>query len=133
MTEETMRAVDLPEPAEFPKPTGYRILIRPAVVEETSEGGIILSDSIQDANKHLTYVGQVIAMGDQCYTHEKFQIAERDPKPWCKVGDYVLYKQYTGQPIDIRGKDGSTIQMLILNDDEIKGVIDDPGNYVAYA
>jgi len=133
MTEETTQAESQPEPAEYPKPAGFTILIRPAVIEETSAGGIIMPSSVEDANKHLTYVGKVVAMGDQCYTHEKFKIADRDPQPWCKVGDYVIYKQYAGNTIKVRSADGGRpVELLLMYDDEIKGVIDDPVNYVAY-
>lgn len=127
MTENTM--VD---PVEIPVPVGYRVLVRPSVVENKSSGGILLDASTTDANKHLTYTGMVVAMGELCYTDKRFAIGDRDPKPWCKVGDKVLFGQYAGQKIKILAKDGSEVEMVMLNDDEIKGRVKDPVNYRAY-
>ena len=117
---------------ECPVPVGYRILVRPAMVEEKSSGGIILDASSQDANKHLTYVGEVLAMGELCYTSERFAIGDRDPRRWCNVGDTVLFGQYAGQRIKVQAKDGSDVELVLLNDDEIKARAESPVNYRAY-
>jgi len=120
------------ELTEMPEPTGYRVLIKPAIGEDTTAGGIILANSVTNANKHLTYVGEVLAMGDLCYTGERFAIGDRDPKPWCSVGDMVLFGQYAGQKIKVAAKDGSDVELVLLNDDEIKSRCSNPANYRAY-
>lgn len=117
---------------EVPSAVGYRIIVRPAIVEEKSSGGIILDASSQDANKHLTYVGEVISMGDLCYTEDRFKLGDREPVRWCCVGDMVLFGQYAGQKIRCQATDGSDVELVVLNDDEIKARVSDPVNYRAY-
>jgi len=118
--------------ADVPVPTGWRIVVQPRKVEEKSAGGIVMPDSVQDANKHLAYVGQVLLMGDLCYTDARYAIGERDPKPWCSVGDWVMFGQYEGQKIKVKATDNSEIELIVLNDDQIKAIVPNPVRVRAY-
>lgn len=118
---------------ELPKPKGWRILIKPIEVQERTEGGLYLPEETKKAQEYLRYVGQVVAMGDLCYRHEKFRGEGDDPRhvpaPWCEVGDYVAHGQYSGQEVLVKTEDGVEKYRLV-NDDEILAVITDPNTVV---
>ena len=104
---------DVPIPEKIPQPVGYRILIRPRGVTEKTKGGIILTDSIKDGQSYLNSVGQILAMGNECYSDRK--------KPWCKVGDWVIFGRYAGARISVQ-----KVKMVLLNDDEIIATLENP-------
>ena len=104
---------NIPTPEKVPQPVGYRILIRPRGVIEKTKGGIILTDSSKDSQAYLNSVGQIIAMGEECYSDRK--------KPWCKVGDWVIFGRYAGARISVQ-----KVKMLLLNDDEIIATLESP-------
>tara|TARA_R100000742_G_C4163946_1_gene4570 strand:+ start:80 stop:448 length:369 start_codon:yes stop_codon:yes gene_type:complete len=103
----------IPTPTKVPEPVGYRILIRPRGIIEKTKGGIILTDSSKDSQAYLNSVGQIIAMGEECYSDRK--------KPWCKVGDWVIFGRYAGARISVQ-----KVKMLLLNDDEIIATLESP-------
>ena len=103
--------------AQLPKPVGYRLLIALPKVEETYESGIIKADKTVFEEKILTVVGLVLDIGDQAYKDET-----RFPGgPWCKVGDYVLFRANTGTRFKVNG-----VEYRIMNDDSIEAVVADP-------
>jgi|TARA_B110000977_G_scaffold81905_1_gene109489 co-chaperonin GroES (HSP10) len=104
---------DVPTPKKVPQPVGYRILLRPRGVVEKTKGGIILTDSNKDSQTYLNSVGQIIAMGAECYTDRK--------KPWCKVGDWVIFGRYAGARVSVQN-----VKMVLLNDDEIIATLESP-------
>ena len=112
---------DVPRPAEFwnelPRPVLWRILVMPVKPKEISKGGIVIPREAQDAQGHLNYVGKVVSTGALAFKSDKF--AGEDGFP--KVGDYVLYSRYAGQQMTYRGT-----KLLIVNDDEILGVVPNP-------
>jgi len=103
----------IPTPKKVPQPVGYRILLRPRGVVEKTKGGIILTDSNKDSQTYLNSVGQVIAMGTECYSDRK--------KPWCKVGDWVIFGRYAGARVSVQN-----VKMVLLNDDEIIATLESP-------
>jgi len=120
-------AEDIPA-ASLPKPTGWRLLIAPVKIEEVTKGGIaLIADSVK-SQEYFRNVAKVIAMGDECYKHPKFNggisIESRQPRPWCSVGDVIQYSAYTG--VDTVFKfDGKEHKLKIINDDEVACVIPD--------
>ena len=116
----------------IPQPKGWQILISPYKAKNKSAGGIVLPDDVGVANKHLNMVGCVIAMGELCYTDGRFGVGERDPKEWCHVGDWVLYGQNIGTRFSVYDDNNELVEFLLLNDDNIKAVIDDPRTIRAY-
>ena len=113
-------------------PAGWRVLVLPVDPDTVSEGGIILADTTKDANKHLNYVGKVISVGELAFKGDRFKLGDRDAKAWCEVGDYVLYGQYAGQTLTYTKDDGETIDLLLLNDDEVKATTTDHKRVRAY-
>lgn len=118
---------------EIPQPCGWRVLVAMVPVETKSAGGILLPDSHLDQKQAVATVGYVIAIGRQAY-----QRADTGEIPWAQPGDKVLVAKYAGQRHDIKA-DGQTIELRIINDDEIQavfpdtvGVLDDPAELPAW-
>tara|TARA_R100001082_G_scaffold47673_1_gene25470 strand:- start:2027 stop:2407 length:381 start_codon:yes stop_codon:yes gene_type:complete len=108
---------DVEKASQLPVPTGYRILIGLPEIEEKTEGGIIKAQSTISVEETASVVGFVLAMGPDCYKDEK-----RFPTgPWCKEGDFIIMRAYSGTRISIHGK-----EFRIINDDTPEAVIDDP-------
>jgi len=67
--------------------------------------------------EQTTVVLFVVKMGDQCYKD-----TDRFPTgPWCKEGDFVLTRPYSGTRVVIHGR-----EFRIINDDTVEAVVDDP-------
>ena len=110
-------------------PVGWRVLIRPYEPRDESEVGILYTDETKEAEEMLTCVGQIVAMGSECYklkTRSGIDMANIDPKP--KIGDWIIYGTYGGQTI--RTKAGA--KYMIMNDDGIMGIVPDPHSFRAY-
>jgi chaperonin GroES len=86
------------------KPLADRVLIEPAAAEEKTIGGIIIPDTAKEKPKR----GVVIAAGN----------GKVDEPMTVKVGDTVLYGQYSGTEIKIEGKD-----YLIMRESDIFAVV----------
>ena len=105
------------EEPKLPKPTGWRILVLPFKMKETTKGGIVLAETTLERQQVASQVGLVMAMGPQCYKDK-----ERYPEgPWCKEKAWVMFARYAGSRIKIDGG-----EMRLLNDDEVLATIDSP-------
>lgn len=104
--------------AVIPKPVGYRVLIALPKVEETfGESGIVKASKTIHDEYVLSTVGLVLDMGEQAY-----QDKDRFPTgPWCKRGDYVMFRANTGTRFKIQGQ-----EYRLMNDDSIEAVVPDP-------
>jgi len=109
--------------AKLPEPKGWAILIEMARPKTESEGGIIFSDNVLDAQNYLQFTGLVVKVGEQAYRHSKFG----DTKPWCKEGDWVVIGQHAGQQLMIGDR---TFRMI--DDDHVKAVLPDPSILKVY-
>ena len=116
--------VDETRPAleSLPKPTGWRILILPYTLPESTKGGVILSDETRTREQLATNIGYVVSLGPDAYADtNKFPDGA-----WCKKGDWVMFGRYAGSRFKIDGA-----EPRLLNDDEILAVIDDPRDILA--
>lgn len=115
--------------AECPiTPVGWRVVLRPYRPPKKF-GQIELADETIENEELLTYVGQVVAMGSECYkavTRSGINLAEINPKP--KVGDWVIYGTYGGQTV--RTKAG--VKFLVMNDDGIMAIVAGPDDFKYY-
>jgi len=104
--------------AQLPKPTGYRILIALPDVEEYYKGSTLLKTSdVMHREYIMSIMGIVIDMGPDAYSDK-----ERFPnEPWCKEGDYVMFRMNTGTRFKVNGK-----EFRLMNDDSVEAVIPDP-------
>jgi chaperonin GroES len=102
---------------KLPQPTGWRILVLPFKMNETTKGGVIMNESTLERQQVASQCGNVLAMGSECYKDK-----ERYPTgPWCKVGDWVVFARYSGSRINIEGG-----EVRLLNEDEILATVKDP-------
>jgi chaperonin GroES len=72
-------------------PLHDRIIVKAALPEEVTKGGIIIPDTAKEKPQR----GTVIAVG----------IGKKDEPMTCKTGDTVLYGKYAGTEIQVEGKD----------------------------
>ena len=101
----------------LPDPVGYRMLVVKPEINATSEGGIALAEVTTRREEAGAVVGLVLKQGDLCYKDAtKFPTG-----PWCKEGDFVLLRTYSGSRFSVDGK-----EFIIVNDDMIEGVVEDP-------
>ena len=89
---------------------GYRLLIKPDMVELKTESGLVIA-----ADRKLEQAAQVRgyihSVGSKCWDGEE---------PYAKVGDYVLYSKYAGKVVD---DPEDNEQYIILNDEDVLAVI----------
>ena len=108
------------KPTQLPEVKGYRILCAVPQVDDKYESGIIKADKTKNIEEHSTVVLFVIKMGDMAYADK-----DRFPTgPWCKEGDFVITRAYSGTRIKIHGR-----EFRIINDDTVEAVVDDPRGY----
>ena len=117
MTEEAQVTTEADWEAQLPKPVGYRVLVALPEVEETYDSGIVKPESVKHREYIMSIMGIVLDMGESAYKDK-----ERYPEgPWCKAGDYVLFRMNTGTRFKVGGK-----EFRLMNDDSIEAVIPDP-------
>ena len=86
------------------KPLSDRVIIEPSASEETTSGGIIIPDTAKEKPKK----GKVVAAGS----------GKKDEPVTVKVGETVLYGQYSGTEIKIDGSD-----YLIMRESDIFAIV----------
>lgn len=102
---------------KLPKPVGYRVLIALPEIEEKFNGLILKADTTKNAEQILSMVGVVLDMGEQAYTDP-----DRFPTgPWCKPGDYVVFRANSGTRFKVNGQ-----ELRLINDDSVEAVVEDP-------
>jgi co-chaperonin GroES (HSP10) len=102
----------------LPKPTGWKILCGVPDVDEKYDNSIIVrAEAARKAEENATTVLFVLDVGSEAYK----DTAKFPNGPWCKPGDFVLVRTYSGTRFKIYGK-----EFRLLNDDQIDAVVDDP-------
>ena len=86
------------------KPLADRVIIEPSAAEETTSGGIIIPDTAKEKPKKE----KVVAAGS----------GKKDEPVTVKVGETVLYGQYSGTEIKIDGSD-----YLIMRESDIFAIV----------
>lgn len=86
------------------KPLADRVIIEAAAAENKTAGGIIIPDTAKEKPKQ----GKVVAAGP----------GKIDEPMALKVGDEVLYGQYSGTELKIEGKD-----YLIMRESDVYAIV----------
>jgi co-chaperonin GroES (HSP10) len=104
--------------SQLPKPVGYRLLVAMPEVEQTfGDSGLIKANQTIHQESIMSIIGLVLDMGEQAYSD-----ADRFPTgPWCKAGDYVMFRANTGTRFKVAG-----VEYRLMNDDSIEAVVSDP-------
>ena len=98
------------------EPCGHRVLIKPHLQEETSEGGIFLAvGNTFERELGATQIGTIVAVGTSAWLDFK------PGKPWAKVGDKVYYAKYAGKDVIA----GNEEKLVIINDEDVQAIIHD--------
>ena len=93
------------------RPLHDRVLVRPTEEEKMTAGGIIIPDS---ANGEKPNTGEIIAAGNGRIT-DSGDIRAMD----VKVGDKILFGQYSGQAVKVEGED-----LIMMKEEDILGVVE---------
>jgi len=109
---------DVEKGTYLPAPCGYKLLCALPEVAKTFDGTTIeRPDAYTRQEEHATAVLFVLAVGPEAYKDEK-----KFPNgPWCKAGDFVMVRTYSGTRFKIFGK-----EMRLINDDQVEAVVSDP-------
>ena len=104
----------------LPTPTGWKLLCVVPDVSEKLDGtdlDLVKPTSILKQEEHATTVLFVLEAGPDAYTDQsKFPTG-----PWCKKGDFILVRTYSGTRFKIFGK-----EFRLINDDQVDAVVQDP-------
>ena len=132
MTKEALKKIPKPETvkepivkeevkSQLPEPQGWKILVAMPVAEEKTEGGILKAASTVRDEELSNICGYVLKLGSECYKDSK-----RFPSgAWCKTGDWVVFRAYSGTRIKMYGQ-----EFRLINDDTVEAVVDDPTGVV---
>ena len=102
----------------LPEPTGWKILcVVPDVADTFENSSIVKADTFMKQEEHATTVLFVLKVGPDAYKDtSKFPTGA-----WCKEGDFVLVRTYSGTRFKIFGK-----EFRLINDDQVDAVVEDP-------
>ncbi len=120
MTTMAEEAVDQ-KATQLPKPQGWKILCAVPEVEDRFSGTDLLKpESISKIEEHSTTVLFVVGVGPDAYK----DTAKFPSGAWCKEGDFVLVRAYSGTRFKVHGR-----EFRLLNDDQVEAVVEDPRGY----
>jgi len=113
-----VEATDEEKARQLPDPTGWKILCAVPDVVDTFENSLIVkAGSFMKQEEHATTVLFVVKVGPDAYKDKtKFPTGA-----WCKEGDFILVRTYSGTRVKIYGK-----EFRLLNDDMVDAVVQDP-------
>jgi len=107
-----------PRATAMPNPTGWKLLCVVPETAETFDGSALLkADAYMKSEEAATTVLFVVKLGPDAYSDS----AKFPTGAWCKAGDFVLVRTYSGTRFKIHGK-----EFRLLNDDQIDAVVEDP-------
>lgn len=113
-------ATDTEKATQLPEPTGWKLLCIVPDVSEKIDGTSL--DLVRPADalrreEHASTILFVLKVGPSAYKDpEKFPTGA-----WCKAGDFVLVRTYSGTRFKIYGK-----EFRLINDDQVDAVVQDP-------
>jgi co-chaperonin GroES (HSP10) len=119
---------------QAPDPVGHFMLVALPQLNDRTDSGIYIPETVSDRERAASVVGKVIAMGPDCYIDPAPKLPEDLPAgtpvtmlaarprfpsgPWCKLGDTVLFSRYAGKRFTIEG-----VEFRMLSDDEITATV----------
>lgn len=103
---------------QLPDPVGWKILCAVPQAEDTFEGSsILMSDALRKQEEIATTVLFVVKVGPDCYQDKvKYPLG-----PWCKEGDFVLVRTYSGTRFKIHGR-----EFRVIYEDQVEATVQDP-------
>jgi len=104
----------------LPSPTGWKLLCVVPEVEQKIAGtslDLVRDTATMRQEEHATTVLFVLRVGPDAYK----DTAKFPNGAWCKEGDFVLVRTYSGTRFKIFGK-----EFRLINDDQVDAVVLDP-------
>jgi len=117
-------------------PLTDKVLIKPDIIEEKTDGGIIIAESTKEQHQAAQAVGTLIAIGRDAfkntttnvYSGDSMKLTERRVERWdgtAEPGQRVMYAKYGGY--SVVGKDGEVYQ--VMNDRDLTCAVDEGVKY----
>lgn len=100
-------------------PLEYNVLVSPKVVEEKTDGGLIIPDETREREQFGQMEGTLVAISPAAFTYNYEGWPDNHPLP--EVGDRVVFSKY--QATEIKGKDGE--KYWLMKDRSLAGVMKD--------
>ena len=111
-------ATDEEKATSLPEPKGWKLLcVVPDVADTFDNSDIVKADAFLKQEEHATTALFVLRVGPDAYKDK----AKFPGEPWCKAGDFVLVRTYSGTRFKIYGK-----EFRLINDDQVEAVVQDP-------
>jgi co-chaperonin GroES (HSP10) len=104
----------------LPEPTGWKLLCIVPDVSDKLDGtdlDLVKPTSVLKQEEHATTVLFVLKVGPDAYKDQ----AKFPNGAWCKKGDFVLVRTYSGTRFKIFNK-----EFRLINDDQVDAVVQDP-------
>lgn len=107
-----------PDPL-LPVPQGWMLLVKPYKTPRKI-GSLHVPESRSADEDLASPLAQVVAMGPDAYTGDKFPSGPR-----CRVGEYVFFAAYSGIKFKV-GTGDDAIEYRLICDDDVKATVPDP-------
>lgn len=115
--------------SKVPIPVGWKVIIRPKKGKTMTGSGIDVSATV-DAQEHLVYLGEIVAIGEAAFqTKTTGGIDMKEWKVRPQVGDYCIFSPYGG--LNIRPS-GENQKLLLMNDTDVHALVDNPDDYYSW-
>ena len=99
------------------KPVDYKVLIKPEKVDDKSEGGLYIPETVREREEFSVDRGKIVDFGDAFF--------EKLLGPVPQIGDKVIFNRYAGSLITIKNDDGSRENYRLCNDKDICAIIEE--------
>lgn len=96
------------------EPCGHRVLVKLRPPEELSKGTIYIPKDIQDRHHKGVDAAYVVKVGVNAF--KGFD----DGQAWCKEGDLVGLRQYSGHNYELGGE-----LLTIINDEDVLCILEE--------
>jgi len=115
------------------------VIVKPDDIEEVTEGGIVIAQTVIDNHMHAQSTGILIDVGPDAFAHTtaikdrlidgQWKAVERTvtgySAPFAEQGDRVAFAKYGG--LEVQGEDGE--QYRVMNDEDITCRVSDGVNF----
>lgn len=128
--------IPIERPAILPRPLWWRCVVAPLMESDRIAGSTLLKpDEAKDADKLFRRVGMLAAVGEAAFKSGRLSPdGRKPPEVFPAIGDFVLFGKAAGQRVKYRGaKPGEPEpEIVVLNDDDLLAIIDNPEDVKAY-
>ena len=115
---EAKKAAMLERARQLPDPVGWKILCAVPEMDDTFEGSeLVRPEASRREEEIATTVLFVAKLGPDCYADK----TKYPNGPWCKEGDFVVVRTYSGTRIKIHGR-----EFRVIYEDQVEATVQDP-------